>query len=158
MHAKCILRKHKQVCLLAFDRRDLSNLLQIPAAEADADREIALGDEPLLRDNVSVAEVTAHKLKGDLLGLAGSQRDLLKAAELLNGCTFRRTVREGDLELGHCGALNIAGVGDRDGDVVDGFPEGRVTAWLDGLVGAGLGGDFVDDRGGGDVGDVKGGV
>ena len=83
--------------------------------------------------------------------------NLLETSELADGGALGSRRREGDVELGHGGACNIAGVGDGGVDGVDGLPESGVAALGDGQV-LGLGGDGVDGGGAADAAGVEGGV
>ena len=63
--------------------------LQVTAAEANPDVELALGNNPLLANNIPVAQIPAHKLKADALGLTLLKVHLLEAAELTHRSASR---------------------------------------------------------------------
>ncbi|KAI6757905.1 hypothetical protein HG531_003730 [Fusarium graminearum] len=140
-----------------LDKGNLGLLLQVPAAESNTDGELALRNDPLLGNDIPVAEITAHQLKADTLALASLEEDLLESTELLGGSTLGGALGEADVELRNGGAVDLAAVGNGNGNVVDALPEGGVTTGLDG-EGLGHGGDVVSERLSGDVGDLKGGV
>ena len=130
---------------------------EIPAGETDVEAEASSRDQPLLGHDVPVAEVAAHQLEADSLGLARLEVDLLETSELADGSALGSSGREGDVELGNGGTGNVAGVGDGGVDGVDGLPESGVATGGDGQI-LGLGGDGVDGRGTADAGGVEGGV
>lgn len=147
---------HEIICLVA-DNSSLHAVPEIPAAEANVEAEGTSGNEPLLGDNVPVAEVTAHELEANSLLLAGLEVDLLETSELADGSALGGGGGKLDVQLGNGGTGDLSGVGDGGVDGVDGFPESGVAAGDDGQV-LGLGGNGVDGCGAADTGGVEGGV
>ena len=149
------------IYLLADNSEAVLNL-QVTAAETNPDGEFALRDNPLLADNVPVAQVPALKLKGNLLALTLLKVDLLETAELTDGCASRCGRGKADVKLRDSGTGNVTSVGNRNSDVVETLPEsGVVPSSMDtGLDGELLrvGSDVVLKRGRLNVGDLKGGV
>lgn len=131
--------------------------LHLARALADVEVELALSDDPILADDIPVAEIAPQKLKGDGLRLVGLKVHLFEAAELLGGRACGGGGGKAEVELGDCGTADLAGVGDADGDVVERGPEVGVAAGLGGLL-DGEGGDVGGEWLGGKVGVVKGGV
>lgn len=84
--------------------------------------EPALRDQPLLRINVPVAQIAAHEFKCSFAPLARTEFNLVEPTELARRRAFRSTVRESDVQLGHSGAADIAGVANGDLGSVNGFP------------------------------------
>jgi hypothetical protein len=144
------------IYLLANNSEAVLNL-QVTAAETNPDGELALRDNPLLADNVPVAQVPALKLKGNLLALTLLKVDLLETAELANGCASRCGRGKADVKLRNSGTGNITSVGNRNSDVIETLPESGVTTGLDGEL-LRVGSDVVLKRGRLNVGDLKGGV
>jgi hypothetical protein len=149
-----LIIKHANLCT---EHSDLLSLNNIPAAEANIERELALRDNPLLANNIPVGQVTAHQLEPDSLALASLQVHLLEAAQLLGRGTRRCALGESDVQLGNTGTGDITAVGQRDGDVVDGLPQRGVTTGHDGAV-FGVRCDLIIDSLSLDVRDVEGGV
>ena len=143
------------IYLLADNSEAVLNL-QV-TAEANIERELALRDNPLLADNVPVAQVPALKLKGNLLALTLLKVDLLETAELTDGCASRCGRGKADVKLRDSGTGNVTSVGNRNSDVVETLPESGVTTGLDGEL-LRVGSDVVLKRGRLNVGDLKGGV
>jgi len=131
--------------------------LQVSAAQSDPDGELALGNDPLLADNVPVAQIPALKLEADGLLVALLKVYLLEATELADRCTGWGGRGKADVELGNGGTGTVTGVGNGDSDVVERLPQSGVTAGLDGQL-LGHGCDVVLQRGRLNVGDLKCGV
>lgn len=119
--------------------------------------EFALRDDPLLADDVPVGQITAHQLKANSLGLTSLKVDLLEATELLGGSTSRCALGEADVQLGNTSTSDVAGIGERDGDVVDRLPQSWVTTGHDRAV-LGVSGNILLQGLSLDIGDVEGSV
>ncbi len=89
--------------------------LQIPAARADGDTSLALGDLPALGNDVPVREVVARELEGHRLGLSGLEEDSVEALQVVGRLVRGRG--RGGVELRDLRAGLRAGVGkgERDG-------------------------------------------
>ncbi|KAI7001195.1 putative beta-glucosidase [Hortaea werneckii] len=130
---------------------------EVAAAEADAELELAFRNQPLLGDDVPVAEVTPHDFERDLLALADAEVRLLEPTKLLHRSTLRRAVGESDIQLGNLCTITVASIGHSRRDVVESLPQSGVATrsnreifWLGGDVGL----DGLD----GQVGELEGRV
>lgn len=123
------------------------------------DGKLALGNAPLLLDDIPDGDIAAHQRELNLLALAGLKLDLVEAAQLLDRGTLASGGRELDVELGHGGAGDVASVADGSLDGVDGLPQGRVTARGDGGRGSRSAGNRgVRGRGDGERFEAESGV
>jgi hypothetical protein len=82
---------------LVADNGSLKAVSKISAGEANIESKVSSGDEPLLGDNIPVAQVAAHQLEADSLGLARLEVDLLEASELADGGAFRGCAGQADV-------------------------------------------------------------
>jgi hypothetical protein len=157
------------------DNGGLETVPEVPAAEANIEAEAASRDQPLLGNDVPVAQVTAHQLEADSLLLAGLEVDLLETAELADRSAFRSGRGKADVKFccvkvsmssrragmvvltGNSGTGNLSRVGNGSVDSVNSLPESGVATGDDGEV-LRLRGDGVDRRRSADAGCVESGV
>src|SRR5690242_9540881 len=147
----------KKVIRSSTDHSDLLRLNNVPAAETQVQCKFTLRDDPLLANDVPIGQITAHELEANSLALTSLEVDLLEATELLGRCASRGAIREANIQLRDSSTGHIAGVGERDGDVVDRLPKGGVATGHD-LALLRVSGDIVRKRLSLNIGDVEGGV
>jgi hypothetical protein len=140
------------------DRQSCS-LDEIATAESSGKHKLSLRNEPLLRDDVPIAEITTHELELHLRPLTSGELDLLEAAKLLRGCTLRGAIREVQVQLRDGRATHVTSIADGRLSGVEDFLEGGVAARL-GLELCGTRGDLNVFVGGldGEGGKLESGV
>jgi hypothetical protein len=73
-----IIRPNRHVSIIDHSHnREGRSLDKIATAESNGQDKLSLGNEPLLRVDILVAEITTHKLEFNLRPLAGGEFDLL---------------------------------------------------------------------------------
>lgn len=110
--------------------RESRSLDKTATAEAHRQDKLSLRNEPLLRVDIPVAEITTHKLEIHSRPLASGELDLFEATQLLRRRAFGSAVWEVHVQLRDSGTTHIAGVSNSRLSGVENFPERGIAARL----------------------------